>query len=145
MHDLSIAEYRDLAEFRYQIRSFLHFSEQQVRKLGIEPQQHQLLLAVKGLPAGRHATIGELADRLHLKHHSVVELADRLENQGLIERSTGNEDRRKVILQLTASGSAVLRKLSLAHDAELETAGPALAEALQSLMKRHRLITGGVA
>ena len=138
MRDLSLAGYRALAEFRFQVRRFLHFSEEQVRGLGLEPQQHQLLLAIKGLPAGARATIGELALRLQLKHHSAVELVNRLETRGYVVRSASRGDRRQVIVRLTVSGSSVLRKLSLAHHEELEKAGPALAQALRLLMKQTR-------
>jgi DNA-binding MarR family transcriptional regulator len=138
MKDLSLAGYRALAEFRYQIRRFLHFSEEQVRGLGMEPQQHQLLLTIKGLPPEARATIGELASRLQLKHHSVVELVNRLESRRYVVRSTGKRDRREVMVRLTVSGSSILRKLSLAHHEELEKAGPALAQALRSLMKQTR-------
>jgi len=133
-----LAGYRALAEFRYQVRRFLHFSEEQVRNLGLEPQQHQLLLTIKGLPRGTRATIGELAGWLQLKHHSVGELVDRLEDRRYVVRSAGERDRRQVMVRLTASGSSVLRKLSLAHHEELEKAGPALAQALRSLMKKSR-------
>lgn len=138
MRDLSLAGYRALAEFRFQIRRFLHFSEEQVRGLGLEPQQHQLLLAIKGLPSGARATIGELALRLQLKHHSAVELVNRLETRGYVVRGASRGDRRQVIVRLTVSGSSVLRKLSLAHHEELEEAGPALAQALRLLMKQTR-------
>jgi len=138
VRDLSLAGYRALAEFRFQVRRFLHFSEEQVRGLGLEPQQHQLLLAIKGLPAGARATIGELALRLQLKHHSAVELVNRLETRGYVVRSASRGDRRQVIVRLTVSGSSVLRKLSLAHHEELEKAGPALAQALRLLMKQTR-------
>lgn len=138
MHDLTLTGYRALAEFRFQIRRFLHFSEEQVRSLGLEPQQHQLLLTVKGLPPGTNATISELADRLQLRHHSVVELVDRMQRHGYVVRGTGKQDRRQVIVRLTSSGSNVLRKLSLAHHQELEKAGPALFLALRSIMKQTR-------
>lgn len=136
MKDLSLAEYQALAEFRHSIRRFLHFSEGQVRAQGLEPQQHQLLLAIKGLPGGTSASIGELAERMLLKHHSAVELVNRLESGGYVRRVAGREDHRQVIVQLTAAGAAVLRKLSLAHHEELESAGPALARALARLMRR---------
>ena len=138
MKDLSHAGYRALAEFRFQIRRFLRFSEDQVRQHGIEPQQHQLLLTIKGLPEAVVATIGELAGRLQLRHHSVVELVDRLEEHGYVIRQAGKQDRRQVIVRLTPAGSNLLRKLSLAHHEELEAAGPALAQALRSLMKPSR-------
>src|SRR5580704_4332719 len=126
MKDLSLEEYRSLAELRYQIRRFLGFSEEQVRAAGMEPQQHQLLLAVKGLPDGVTATIGELAERLQLKHHSTVELVNRLEKLGYVARASGQEDRRQVMVRLTPSGAGILRKLSLAHHQELDIAGPRL-------------------
>jgi DNA-binding MarR family transcriptional regulator len=133
--DLSLDEYRAFAEFRYQIRRFLHFSEQEARRYGIEPQQHQLLLAIKGLPPETEATIGELAERFQLKHHSMVELVDRLEKHGYVTRTTGAGDRRQVIVHLTRAGARILRQLSLAHHAELDTAGPALSAALRALRK----------
>ena len=138
MNDLSLAGYRALAEFRYQIRRFLHFSEEQVRRLGLEPQQHQLLLTIKGLPERTPATISELADRLQLRHHTVVELVDRMERRGYVVRGTGKQDRRQVIVRLTTAGSNLLRKLSLAHHEELEKAGPTLSRALHSIMKQTR-------
>jgi DNA-binding MarR family transcriptional regulator len=138
MRDLSQAEYRTLAEFRYQIRRFLHFSEEQARAVGLEPQQHQLLLAVHGLPRTVTATVSELAERLQLKHHSVVELIDRLERRGYVTRNSSHKDRRQVLVHLTGAGSTVLRKLSLAHHMELETAAPALARVLRSLDRQQR-------
>lgn len=133
--DLTLSEYRALAQFRYQIRLYLHFSEEQARRYGLEPQQHQLLLAIKGLPEDVQATIGELAGRLQLKHHSMVELVDRLENHGYVTRSTGTDDRRQVIVHLTRAGGRILRQLSLAHRSELDTAAPELLAALRSLRK----------
>jgi len=136
--DISLEDYRALAEFRYQIRSFLRFSEEQARSYGLEPQQHQLMLAVKGLRQERRATIRELAGRLHLKHHSTVELVDRLEARGAVVRTQGLEDRREVIVELTRSGEAVLRKLSLAHHEELQRKGPALIRALNAIVRASR-------
>ena len=138
MKDLSLAQYRALAEFRHRIRKFLYFSEGQARSCGLEPQQHQLLLAVKGLPDGKRPTISELADRLHLKHHSTVELVNRLEALGAVTRGPSVEDRREVIVRLTRSGTNLLRKLSLAHRLELETTGPELARSLRAVMRTSR-------
>jgi len=132
--DLSAADYRALAEFRYQIRRFLRFSEQAARRAGLEPAQHQLLLAVKasvGEPA-----VGELAERLQLRHHSAVGLIDRMSECGLVRRSRAEGDRRQVRIRLTAKGQAVLRKLSLEHRAELGGAGRALAEALRAIVDK---------
>jgi len=137
MQDLSLDEYRALAELRYQIRQFLAFSEEQARAAGMEPRQHQLLLAIKGLPEGVTATIGELAERLRLKHHSTVELVNRLEKLAYVARRPGGEDRRQVIVRLTPSGEGVLRTLSIAHHQELEIAGPRLAKALRSIARQH--------
>ncbi len=127
-------DYQALAEFRYQIRRFLHFSEQAAREAGLEPQQHQLLLALKGLPEGRKATISELAERLQIQHHSTVELIDRMVERDLVQRSRDDEDQRRVFIKLTPQGEGVLRKLSLLHHTELQTTGPALVQALNRLI-----------
>ena len=143
--DLTPAEYRALAEFRYQIRRFLRFSEEQARSSGLEPQQHQLLLAIKGLPEGKTATIRELALRLQLRHHSTVELIDRLELRGLIERKAGEKDRREVMIELTKSGEALLQKLSLMHREQLQNAGTELARALKAVLRSAGAATGEAA
>jgi DNA-binding MarR family transcriptional regulator len=128
-------DYKALAEFRYQIRRFLHFSEQAAREAGLEPQQHQLLLALKGLPEGSKATIGEIARRLQIQHHSTVELIDRMVDRDLIQRSRDDEDQRRVIIKLTPQGEEVLRKLSLLHHTELQSTGPTLVQALNRLIE----------
>ena len=132
--DISMTDYRALAELRYQIRRFLRFSEQAAREVGLVPQQHQLLLALKGLPAGRKATISELAERLQIQHHSTVELIDRLVERGLIKRLRDEADQRRVIIHLTSQGEQVLQKLSLLHRHELQLAGPAFVRALGALL-----------
>jgi DNA-binding MarR family transcriptional regulator len=132
--DISMTDYYALAEIRYQIRRFLHFSEEAAREAGLVPQQHQLLLALKGLPAGRKATISELAERLQLRHHSTVELIDRLVERGLIKRSRDEADQRRVVIHLTPQGEQVLRSLSLLHRHELQLAGPAFVRALGALI-----------
>ncbi len=131
--EITPAEYRALAEFRYQIRQFIHFSEQAARSVGLEPQQHQLLLALKGFPQGRAPAISDLAERLQLQHHSTVELIDRSVRLGLVERQRGEADRRQVFIRLTAHGEALLRELSLHHRRELRATGPALVRALDAL------------
>jgi DNA-binding MarR family transcriptional regulator len=133
--DLSSGEYIALAEFRRQIRRFLHFSETTAKENGIEAQQHQLLLALRGLPPGVNPTIRELAARLFIRHHSAVELINRLEKAGAIARHTGSEDKREVWVRLTPAGRAILRKLALAHRAELERSGPELARAMKSVLR----------
>jgi DNA-binding MarR family transcriptional regulator len=136
--DLSPDQYRDLAEFRRQIREFLHFSEATAREHQVEPQQHQLLLAIQGLPEGAKPTIREIASRLFIQHHSAVELVNRLETTGAISRTAGVEDKREVWIRLTPAGRAILRNLALAHRTELERSGPELARALQSVLRHSR-------
>jgi len=133
--DLDLEGYRALAELRHQIRRFLHFSEEQARLHDIEPQQHQMLLAIKGLPEGARPTVGEIARRLQIRHHSAVELADRLTERGFISRQPNAEDRREIRLKLTAAGDRLLRKLSMAHRNELQNAGPALRDALDAALR----------
>jgi DNA-binding MarR family transcriptional regulator len=127
-------DYQSLANFRYEIRRYLNFSEQAARDSGIEPHQHQALLAIKGLPRDSKATIGVLADRLQIRHHSAVELVNRLELNQLIRRSRNRTDRREVLLQLTGRGERLLQSLSMPHRAELQTAGPRLLEALSAVI-----------
>jgi len=136
--DLSPDQYRDLAEFRRQIRQFLHFSEATARELQIEPQQHQLLLAVQGLPEGVKPTIREISGCLFIQHHSAVELVNRLEATGAVARTPGVEDKREVLVRLTPAGRAILRRLALAHRTELERSGPELARALNSVLRHSR-------
>jgi DNA-binding MarR family transcriptional regulator len=131
--NLSPETYEALAEFRYQIRRFLHFSETAAREVGLEPQQHQLMLAVKGAPAGKEPRVAYLAERLQLQHHSTVELVDRLEAKGLIHRVRGEQDRREVHVKLTSQGERVLGELTIHMRAELQTAAPRLVVALKSV------------
>jgi DNA-binding MarR family transcriptional regulator len=136
--DLSLAQYRDLAEFRRQIRRFLYFSELTAKEFGIEAQQHQLLLAVHGLPDDVKPTIREIASRLFIQHHSAVELVNRLETTGAVVRHQGPQDKREVWVRLTPAGLAMLRNLALAHRNELERAGPELAQALDAALRHAK-------
>jgi DNA-binding MarR family transcriptional regulator len=138
--DLSPEHYRDLAEFRRQIRRFIHFSEAAAKESQVEPQQHQLLLAVQGLPQDVKPTIRELASRLYIQHHSAVELINRLEASGLVGRAAGPDDRREVWILLTRAGRLKLHQLAVAHRNELETSGPELARALSSVLKHSRKV-----
>jgi DNA-binding MarR family transcriptional regulator len=131
-------DYTALADFRYEIRRFLNFSEDAARVAGIEPHQHQALLVIKGLPAHHIATVGVLAERLQIQHHSAVELTDRLESKGLIRRSRSKTDRREVLLGLTLRGAKLLQKLTVAHRAELQSMGPKLLAVLESAIARKR-------
>jgi DNA-binding MarR family transcriptional regulator len=136
--DVSAAGYRQLAEFRYRIRQFLRFSEESARSKRIEPQQHQLLLAIKGLPAGLRPTIRTLSERLCLRHHSTVELIDRLMERRAVSRRQSDEDHREVLVELTAEGQNLLHQLSVLHWDELRTSGPALSEALWAVVHHSR-------
>jgi len=131
---LTSADYESLAELRYQIRRFLHFSEQASRTAGLEPHQHQVLLALKGLPKNVRPRIGDLAERLQIRHHSTVELVNRLSAGGYVTRHRGGEDGREVLLSLTVKGEKVLRELSLHHRAELCLRGPDLIAALRRVI-----------
>lgn len=132
---LDITDYQALADLRYQIRRFLHFSDQAARRAKLKPQQHQLLLAIKGLPAGRRSRIGELAERMQIQHHSTVELVNRLAARGYVRRHRSTEDRREVLLEVTEKAERVLQELSLDHGAELRTQGPILVAALKHAMR----------
>jgi DNA-binding MarR family transcriptional regulator len=128
-------DYPALAEFRYQIRRFLHFSEQAAREARMEPRQHQFLLALKGLPSEMRPNIGTLANRMQIRSHSAVELVNRLAKRGLVQRRRVDDDGREVELVVTAKGEAVLHRLSLHHRAELQSAGPALMTALNAVLR----------
>ncbi|MCO5177799.1 MAG: MarR family transcriptional regulator [Thermomicrobiales bacterium] len=132
---IDIDDHRALAEFRYQIRKFLSFSERAAREAGIEPQQHQLLLALTGLPDGTAPTIGELADRLQIQHHSTVELVSRLAKREMVRRTRNPADRRQVFVELTDEGHAIMAQLSAVHLEELNRVGPELARALSSIVE----------
>lgn len=125
-----------LAEFRYVLRKFLHFSESAATRVGIAPQQHQLLLQVAGRPNGEPATVGYLAERLSLRHHSVVELIDRSVEAGLLVRTPNTQDRRAVLLQATPEGLRMLEELSNDHARELNELGPQMIATLGKLGAR---------
>jgi DNA-binding MarR family transcriptional regulator len=131
---ISTREYRALAELRYIVRRFLNFSEAAARDAKVEPQQHQLLLALKGMPPGGRPTVGAVAERLQLRHNSAVELTQRSIERGLVERRASETDRREVLLRITPRGERLLRRLSLAHRTELRSTGPILARALAELV-----------
>ena len=132
---MTVAEFRALAEFRYRIRIFLNGSEEAARKAGLEPQQYALMLALRGLPAGAEPSIRELAERMQLRHHSVVELVDRLERRQYLRRERSRSDRRQVILHLTARGEKILTRLAKQRILELRTAAPALVQSLTAVIR----------
>ncbi len=127
--------YRAMAEFRYQIRRFLRFSEHAAREAGLEPQQYQLMLAVKGLPNGDKPRIGDIAERLQIQHHSTVELVDRLSKRSLVRRRRSDNDRREVMLELTPKGERLLQELALHHRNEIREMGPELVTSLKKVLR----------
>lgn len=129
---LTEADYARLADFRYALRRFLHFSEQAAAGEMLKPQQHQALLAIRGRAAGT-MTISILAERLRLKHHTTVELVQRLETAGLVSKQAGEHDRRLMVLSLTPEGSSRLERLTLAHRTELRHIGPELLRLLPDI------------
>lgn len=135
--DLGDQDYRALAALRHQLRRFIAFSENQARAIGLEPRQHQALLALRGLPEGTPPTVGAVADQLILRHHTVVGLLQRLEQRGLVERRRIGQDRRQVHVAITRRGRQTLRRLSLAHRDELAKSAPALLEVLHRLLEQQ--------
>src|SRR5262249_27012707 len=120
------ADYETLAAFRYALRRFLRFTEEGARAAGLTPQQHQLLLAIKGRPGRSWTSIGELAEALQLRHHTAVGLVDRCEESRLIRRVVDPSDRRLVRVLLTPRGERILERLSSRNRRELETLRRAL-------------------
>jgi DNA-binding MarR family transcriptional regulator len=135
--DLSLGDYEELAELRYQILRFLHFSESAALAEGIEPRQHQALLAIKAMK--EPCTVGALAGRLFLQHQSTVGLVDRLALRKLVTRAPGHADGRQVIVSLTRRGENILKRLSLTHRAELQGSAPALSRALRAIIQKNKL------
>jgi DNA-binding MarR family transcriptional regulator len=116
---LTKQDFEELARFRFGIRRYLRFSEETVRRHGVTPQQYQLMLALKGFPNRDWAMVRELADRLQLRHHSVVELISRAQREGFVERTTDPDDARAVRVALTGEGERLLGRLSALHRDEL--------------------------
>ena len=125
-------DYEALARFRYQLRRFLSFSEAAANEAGLTPQQHQALLAIKGFSSPDPISVGELAQFLFIRHHTAVELMDRMTKLGLLKRVVDDADSRRVLLKLTAEGELRLQTLSKIHFEELRSASPALALILKT-------------
>jgi DNA-binding MarR family transcriptional regulator len=136
--DVTVADYRALAEFRYHVQRYLGFSDRAARSAGLHPGHYRLLLMVKGLPEDVEPTIGNLAERLGLRHHSTVELVDRLEQRGLIYRERSLRHRSFVFVRITPKGGTILRKLVQSRKKELQKAGPILVKALNTLTKKRK-------
>lgn len=132
------AEYQALAELRYLIRKFLREGDAVASAAGLEPQQYPLLLMIRGLPEGREATVSVLADRLTLKHHSTVELVDRLETHGYVRRNRSREDRRSVLVSLLPRGEKILEQVAQHRISELRATGTAFVNAISALLESGR-------
>jgi len=137
--EITSDEYRALAELRYRIRHFVREGDVVAQAAGLEPQQYLLLLAIRGLPAGQEATIRTLADRLALKHHSAVELIDRLETRGYVRRARGRDDRRRVLVSLQPRGERILEQVARHRIDELRSTGQALVRAIDQLLEKSPL------
>jgi DNA-binding MarR family transcriptional regulator len=133
-------EYRALAELRHRIRLFVREGDAKARTAGLEPQQYLILLAIRGLPENAEATIRTLADRLALKHHSVVELVDRLEQHGLVRRTRSRDDRRRVLVSLLPRGEKLLEDVARHRISELRSSGAALVAAIEALLEREQRV-----
>jgi DNA-binding MarR family transcriptional regulator len=140
--DIGKPEFEELAAFRYLLRRFLHFSENAVRAVGMTLHQHEALLAIRGFPGRDYVTMGELAERLQVKHNAAVGLVDRLAAEGLVERRAGETDRRQVYVALTARGEELLARLAAVHREELQRLGPQLHDQLGRLLGRDSWLVG---
>jgi DNA-binding MarR family transcriptional regulator len=136
--DITTEEYRALAELRYRIRHFLSEGDTVARSAGLEPQQYLLLLSIRGLPEGQEATIRTLAERLALKHHSAVELIDRLETNGYVRRTRGRDDRRRVLVSLLPRGERILEQVAKHRIDELRATGHELVRTIDQLLTQTR-------
>jgi DNA-binding MarR family transcriptional regulator len=128
-------DYGALALFRFQLRKFLSFSEAAALEAGLTPQQHQALLAIKGFSSARPVSVGDLAGLLLVRHHTAVELVDRMTKLGLLGRIVDGDDSRRILLQVTRKGEQKLRMLSKIHFEELRAASPGLTRILRSFRR----------
>jgi DNA-binding MarR family transcriptional regulator len=134
--EITTDQYRVLAELRFRIRHFVREGDMVAQAVGLEPQQYLLLLTIRGLPAGEEATIRTLAERLALKHHSAVELIDRLETHGYVRRSRGRDDRRRVLVSLLPRGERILEQVARHRIGELRSNGHDLVRAIDQLLEK---------
>ncbi|HEY6127963.1 MAG TPA: MarR family transcriptional regulator [Candidatus Acidoferrum sp.] len=139
---ITSAEFQALAELRYRLRRFLKEGDAAARVSGLEPQQYLMLLAIRGLAPEDPAKIQTLADRLALKHHSAVELLDRLEQRGLVKRTRNRQDRRQVLVSLLSKGERVLEKVAQQRIGELRANGRQLVIAIEALLRDGRARNG---
>jgi len=138
MKRITPSEYQAMAELRYRIRLFLREGDAAARSSGLEPQQYLLLLAIRGMPDGVSAKIQSLADSLLIRHHSAVELVDRLESHGYVRRSRGKEDRREVLVSLLPKGQRVLERVVQQRISELRAGGRQLIRAIDAVLSNDK-------
>jgi DNA-binding MarR family transcriptional regulator len=144
MKRISLSEYQAMAELRYRLRLFLHEGDATARAAGLEPQQYLMLLAIRGLPEGATAKIQSLADSLLIRHHSAVELVDRLEKRGYVRRTRSREDRRQVLVTLLPKGQKVLERVVQQRINEVRAGGNQLIRAIDALLRdKPKLKVGG--
>ena len=136
--DIRESDYAALAEVRYRIRQFLREGDQDAKAVGLEPQQYQLLLALRALPHQSDATIGLLAERLYLRHHSVVGLVDRLEARGYVRRDRNVRDQRQVLVMLLPRGQRALERVVQKRVHELRATGQALVQSIAAILQESR-------
>ena len=134
--DRTLTGYRAIAEIRFLIRRFLNNTDKVATAAGVEPQQYVALLQLRGLPPDQQPTIGALAERMQLRHHSVGELVDRMEKQGLLRRERAADDRRHVLLRISPRGERVLDRIVRNRIAELRTTGKDLVRSLGVVLRK---------
>jgi DNA-binding MarR family transcriptional regulator len=132
---ISQSEYQTLSEFRHQLAGFLRRRRQAAEAVGLEAQQYELLLAIKGLPAGKQPTVKQIAEQLQIQHHSAVELASRLARRGLLRRDRSPGDRRSVLLSITKPGEKLIEEIVQYSFQQLEEEAPALLKTLGRILK----------
>jgi len=132
---VSDSDYETLASFRAALRRFLRVSEDLAHSMGLTPQQHQAMLAVRGFPGGLTPTVGQLAARLQVNHNSAVGLVTRLVKHGYLKRQASKEDQRRVHVSLTPKGHGILDRLTEAHRIELRHVGPEITRLLAELTR----------
>jgi len=135
--EFDLLHLRRLAEFRYQLRRFLHISQIAIEEAGLRPQQYLMLQCVATVSPGAEPTIANVAERMFLKHNSTVELVDRTIEQGLLRRTQDEADHRRILLRITPQGKQVLASLGEFHTRQLEQAGPELVRALARVLKKR--------
>jgi DNA-binding MarR family transcriptional regulator len=142
---LDVTHLQRLAEFRFQLRRFLHVSQEAAERVGLHNQQYQMLQCVRGMPDGILPTIANVAERMFLKHNSTVELVDRTIAQGLLRRLSDEADHRRILLRVTSQGERILAKLAAFHTRELGQSGPELVQALDGIVQAARSATRNAA